>query len=119
MLSGAFKLAAISGCTTIINASGWGDLVTVELYELYVSRRVLTDDMSFRCTIGCTFQEKLHETLKEHEGQLYATMHACREQYLRTKLKKRKSDTDPMIQVHLIFGLPYHDNMLELEFEFP
>lgn len=42
---------------------------------------------------------KLHETLKEHEGQLYASMHACREQYLRMKLKKRKRDTDPMTQV--------------------
>ncbi|KAA6426042.1 MAG: hypothetical protein FRX49_03894 [Trebouxia sp. A1-2] len=39
---------------------------------------------------------KLHDTLKAHEGQLYASMHACREQYL---LKKRKRDTDPMTQV--------------------
>ncbi|KAL3163153.1 hypothetical protein ABBQ32_009563 [Trebouxia sp. C0010 RCD-2024] len=42
---------------------------------------------------------KLHDTLKAHEGQLYASMHACREQYLRMKLKKRKRDTDPMTQV--------------------
>ncbi|KAL3140352.1 hypothetical protein ABBQ38_004616 [Trebouxia sp. C0009 RCD-2024] len=42
---------------------------------------------------------KLHDTLKAHEGQLYASMHACREQYLRMKLKKRKRETDPMTQV--------------------
>jgi len=28
-------------------------------------------------------------------------MHACREQYLKMKLKKRKRDTDPMTQVNL------------------
>ncbi|KAL0047698.1 hypothetical protein WJX82_009730 [Trebouxia sp. C0006] len=42
---------------------------------------------------------KLHDILKAHEGQLYSSMHACREQYLRMKLKKRKRDTDPMPQV--------------------
>ena len=55
---------------------------------------------------ACAFQGKLHDTLKEHEGQLYASMHACREQYLRMKLKKRKRDTDPMTKVNL--SLNYH-----------
>ena len=39
-------------------------------------------------------------------------MHACREQYLRMKLKKRKRDTDPMTKVEHT----NHDNMPELEF---
>ena len=44
-------------------------------------------------------QGKLHDTMKEHEGQLFASMHACREQYLKErKLKKRKRDDDPMTQ---------------------
>ena len=40
---------------------------------------------------------KLHGTLEEHEGQLYAAVHACREQYLQQKLQKRKRNRDPMI----------------------
>ena len=47
----------------------------------------------------CAFQGKLHDNLKEHEGQLCASMHACREQYLRRlRLKKRKRDADSMTQ---------------------
>ena len=44
-------------------------------------------------------QGKVHDALDEHEGQLYASMHACRKQYLRQQLSKRKRDADPMSEV--------------------
>ena len=48
-------------------------------------------------------QGKLHETLTEHEGQLFASMHSCREEYMRRQLRKRKRDEDPMKEVRVSF----------------
>ena len=59
MLPRAF--AAINGFTTIINASGWGDLATVELNELHVSKWLFTDDTSFQRTA-------LDVTMHVHRG---------------------------------------------------
>ena len=61
--------------------------------ELFWSLQICALRMAY------AFQGKLHDTLGEHEGQLFASMHACREQYLRRRgLKKRKRDLDPMTQ---------------------
>lgn len=43
---------------------------------------------------GLWLQGKLHETLLEHIGQLAAEMKTSREQFLRTKLGKRKHEDD-------------------------
>ncbi len=47
-------------------------------------------------------QGKLHETLAEHEGQLFASMYSCREDYMRLELGKRKRAEDPMKEVRIL-----------------